>query len=139
MRRTYLAKVAGVPRPEQIDRLLSGVRLEDGRARALDAAVQSRTPRNTWVRVVVSEGRPHLVKRLMEAVGAPVLKLHRADYGGVGVEGLRPGDYRELNRAELHALREQAGKKAHPSPARPVALPARRHGHGPPAPLGRRR
>ena len=96
MRRTYLAKVAGVPRPEQIDRLLSGVRLEDGRARALDAAVQSRTPRNTWVRVVVSEGRPHLVKRLMEAVGAPVLKLHRADYGGVGVQGLRPGDYREV-------------------------------------------
>src|SRR5216684_8152129 len=41
VRRTYLAKVAGVPRPEQIDRLRSGVRLEDGRARALEAAVQS--------------------------------------------------------------------------------------------------
>jgi 23S rRNA pseudouridine2605 synthase len=139
VRRTYLAKVAGVPRPEQIDRLLRGVRLDDGRARALEAAVQSRTPRNTWVRVVVSEGRPHLVKRLMEAVGAPVLKLHRADYGGVGVAGLRPGDYRELTRAELHALREQAGKKAQPAASRPAALPARRHGHGPPAPAGRRR
>src|SRR5216110_3201964 len=126
VRRTYLAKVAGVPRPEQIDRLLSGVRLEDGRARALDAAVQSRTPRNTWVRVVVSEGRPHLVKRLMEAVGAPVLKLHRADYGGVGVTGMRPGDYRELTRAEMHSLREQAGKKAQPLASRAVSLPARR-------------
>jgi len=139
VRRTYLAKVHGVPALRQLERLRAGVRLEDGRGRALEAEVHSRTPRNTWVRVVVAEGRPHLVKRLMEAVGAPVLKLHRADYGGVGVEGLRPGDYRELNRAELHALREQAGKKAHPSPARPVALPARRHGHGPPAPLGRRR
>src|SRR5207244_11959419 len=64
VRRTYLAKVAGVPRPEQIDRLRSGVRLEDGRARALDAAVQSRTPRNTWVRVVVSEGRDRKSTRL---------------------------------------------------------------------------
>jgi 23S rRNA pseudouridine2605 synthase len=100
--------------------------------------VQSRTPRNTWVRVVVSEGRPHLVKRLMEAVGAPVLKLHRADYGGVGVEGMRPGEVRELTRAELQLLRAQAGKRAQPPPARAAALPARRHGHGPPAPAGRR-
>src|SRR5437868_12125128 len=137
VRRTYLAKVAGVPRPEQIERLRSGVRLEDGRARALDAAVQSRTPRNTWVRVVVSEGRPHLVKRLMEAVGAPVLKLHRADYGGIGVEGMRPGEVRELTRAEVQSLRAQAGKKAEASARRtPVALPARRHGHGPPSPGG---
>src|SRR5437868_9260972 len=137
VRRTYLAKVAGVPRPEQIERLRSGVRLEDGRARALDAAEQSRTPRNTSVRAVASEGRPRLVKRLMEAVGAPVLKLHRADYGGVGVEGLRPGNYRELRRAELYWLREKDGKKAEASARRtPVALPARRHGHGPPSPGG---
>ncbi|HVI23413.1 MAG TPA: pseudouridine synthase, partial [Myxococcales bacterium] len=45
VRRTYLAKVSGVPKPEQIARLVSGVRLEDGRAKALEAAVQSRTPR----------------------------------------------------------------------------------------------
>jgi 23S rRNA pseudouridine2605 synthase len=137
VRRTYLAKVAGVPAREQIARLLSGVRLEDGRAKALDAALQSRTPRNSWVRVVVAEGRPHLVKRLMEAVGAPVLKLHRADYGGIGVEGLRPGDYRELTRAELQALRNQAGKKAEALAARPATLPARRHGHGPTGPRAR--
>ena len=82
VRRTYLAKVSGVPKMEQIARLVSGLRLEDGRAKALEAAVQSRTPRNTWIRLVVAEGRPHLVKRLMEAVGAPVIKLHRPDYGG---------------------------------------------------------
>src|SRR3989441_3283609 len=140
VRRTYLAKVAGVPRPEQIDRLLSGVRLEDGRARALDAAVQSRTPRNTWVRVVVAEGRPHLVKRLMEAVGAPVQKLHRADYGGIGVAGMRPGEARELTRAEVQMLRAQSGKKAEAGVRRQqIALPARRHGHRPPPAGGRTR
>jgi 23S rRNA pseudouridine2605 synthase len=134
VRRTYLAKVSGVPRAEQIARLISGLRLEDGRARALEAAVQSRTPRNTWVRLVVAEGRPHLVKRLMEAVGAPVIKLHRPDYGGVAVDRMRPGDVRPLARAEIEMLRGQAGKKAQPGPSRPAALPARRHGHGPPAP-----
>jgi 23S rRNA pseudouridine2605 synthase len=139
VRRTYLAKVAGVPKAEQIDRLTRGVRLDDGRAKALEAAVQSHTPRNTWVRVVVAEGRPHLVKRLMEAVGAPVMKLYRADYGGVDVAGMRPGEVRELTRGEIHQLRQQAGKKAHPGPTRPAALPARRHGHGPPDPRSGRR
>jgi 23S rRNA pseudouridine2605 synthase len=138
VRRTYLAKVHGVPGREQIERLLKGVRLEDGRARALEADLHSRTPKNTWVRVVVAEGRQHLVKRLMEAVGAPVQKLHRADYGGIGVAGMRPGETRELTRAEVQLLRAQAGKKAEASGGRrPVALPARRHGHGPPPPGGR--
>ena len=140
VRRTYLAKVHGVPTREQIERLLGGVRLEDGRARALEAEVHSRTPKNTWVRVVVAEGRQHLMKRLMEAVGAPVQKLHRADYGGIGVAGMRPGELGELTRAEVQLLRSQAGKKPEASQRpRPVALPARRHGHGPPPPGGRTR
>ena len=138
VRRTYLAKVHGVPSPEQIERLRKGVRLEDGRARALEADLHSRTPKNTWVRVVVAEGRQHLVKRLMEAAGTPVQKLHRADYGGIGVVGMRPGELRELTRAQVQLLRSQAGKKAEASVRpRPVALPARRHGHGPPASGGR--
>jgi 23S rRNA pseudouridine2605 synthase len=152
VRRTYLAKVHGVPTPEQIENLTKGMRLEDGRARALEAELHSRTPKNSWVRVVVSEGRPHLVKRLMEAVGAPVQKLYRADYGGITVQGLRPGEVRELTRAEVEDLRAQFGKKATAEEPRPgsgskpgrskakvkVAMPARRHGHGPPLPRGRK-
>jgi 23S rRNA pseudouridine2605 synthase len=140
VRRTYLAKVHGVPSAEQIERLVRGVRLEDGRARALEADLHSRTPKNTWVRVVVAEGRQHLVKRLMEAVGAPVQKLFRADYGGIHVAGMRPGEVRELTRSEVEHLRAQAGKKAE-ARERPqrVALPARRHGHGAPPAGGRTR
>jgi 23S rRNA pseudouridine2605 synthase len=139
VRRTYLAKVHGVPKAEQVERLLKGVRLEDGRAKALEADLHSRTPKNTWVRVVVAEGRQHLVKRLMEAVGAPVQKLFRADYGGIGVSGMRPGEVRELTRAEVAYLTGQAGKKAEASErSHRVSLPARRHGHGPPPAGGRR-
>ena len=136
VRRTYLAKVPGVPQKVQIDKLLSGVRLEDGRAKALEAELQSRTPRNTWVRVVVAEGRSHLVKRLMEAVGLPVQRLHRSDYGGIGVAGLRPGEVRELTRVEVAHLKSQTGKKASADPTkhRLEPLPARRHGHGAPKP-----
>jgi len=140
VRRTYLAKVGGHVLGEAADkligRLLAGVRLEDGRAKALEASLHSKTPKNTWIRVVVAEGRQHLVKRLMEAAGAPVIKLFRADYGGIDVQGLMPGEMRELTRAELQMLQDQAGKKAEAGDNKPrkVSLPARRHGHGPPKP-----
>src|SRR3989454_4038411 len=111
VRRTYLAKVHGVPAPRRLERLRAGVRLEDGRGRALEAEVHSRTPRNTWVRVVVAEGRPHLVKRLMEAVGAPVQKLHRADYGGGGGGGGRRGRERGGGRAAEPMPRAATGGK----------------------------
>ena len=58
VRRTYLAKVPGTPLDEQIEKLLTGVRLEDGRAKALEAEVQSKTPRNTWVRIGSPARRP---------------------------------------------------------------------------------
>src|SRR2546427_6576143 len=137
VRRTYLAKVHGMPAPGQLERLRAGVRLEDGRARALEAEGHSRTAKNTWVRVVVVEGRPHLVKRLMEAVGAPVQKLHRADYGGVGVAGGRPGGARGLTRAGGQMLRAQSGEKEEGGARRQQnPLPARPRGHRAPPPAG---
>src|SRR5207237_6254467 len=54
VRRTYLAKVHGVPQAEQIERLLMGVRREEGRAKGLEAELHSRTPKHTWVRVGVA-------------------------------------------------------------------------------------
>ena len=81
--RTYLAKVKGVPTEEGLARLLAGVRLEDGPARALEVQRFSSAERNSWLRVTVGEGRPHLVKRLCAAVGHPVLRLYRPHQAGI--------------------------------------------------------
>jgi 23S rRNA pseudouridine2605 synthase len=137
-RRTYLAKVKGEPPAAALERMVAGVRLEDGPARALEAAVHERAERNTWVRVAVGEGRKHLVKRLCEAVGLEVQRLFRPEFGGVSVGRLRPGQFRDLGPEEIRALRRAAGLEGGPvpGPASPMVLPraARRHGHGPPAP-----
>jgi 23S rRNA pseudouridine2605 synthase len=135
-RRVYLVKVKGDPPPEALQRMMAGVRLEDGPARALEAVVHERAERNVWIRMVVGEGRFHLVKRLCEAVGLQVQRLFRPEFGGVTVEGLRPGQSRPLSPVEVHALRRAVGLAAgEPAPS-PRELPraARRHGHGPPAP-----
>jgi 23S rRNA pseudouridine2605 synthase len=134
-RRTYLVKVKGEPTSEQLRRMAAGVRLDDGPARALECALDRKAERNTWVRLVVGEGRYHLVKRLCEAVGLSVLRLFRPEFGGVSVEGLRPGDYRALGPAEVRVLRAAAGGAAQEAEqARPLPRAARRHGHGPPPP-----
>ena len=139
-RRLYLAKVKGDPPADALARMTSGLRLEDGPARALEVAVHERAEKNTWIRIVVGEGRYHLVKRLCEAVGLQVLRLFRPEFGGVSVEGLRPGTFRALGPEEVATLRravapgDGAGPAATSPRGAPRVLPkaARRHGHGPP-------
>jgi len=147
-RRTYLVKVKGDPPPAALERMRSGVRLDDGPAQALECAVHERADKNTWVRVVVGEGRRHLVKRLCESVGLDVLRLFRPEFGGVTVARLRPGEFRELAPEEVEGLRRAGGSGGAPAGALPGAAPgaapalpkaARRHGHGAPAPRPERK
>jgi 23S rRNA pseudouridine2605 synthase len=135
--RTYLVKVKGDPPTGALGRMLAGVRLEDGPAKALEATLHEKVEKNSWIRVVVGEGRRHLVKRLCESVGLEVLRLFRPEFGGVTVARLRPGRYRELTGEEVETLRRSAGLSKGPRPE-PTFLPlpkaARRHGHGAPEP-----
>src|SRR5262249_35374071 len=102
--RTYLVKVKGAPTDETLARLLEGVRLEDGPARARRAERFESTERNTWLVLQVSEGRPHLVKRLCAAVGHPVVRLFRPAQAGVSVAGLQPGELRALTSEEVQRV-----------------------------------
>jgi 23S rRNA pseudouridine2605 synthase len=139
--RTYLVKVKGDPPTGALGRLLEGVRLEDGPAKAIEATLHEKVEKNSWIRIVVGEGRRHLVKRLCESVGLEVLRLFRPEFGGVTVARLRPGRYRDLTSEEVDTMRRAAGLLKGPRPA-PSYLPlpkaGRRHGHGPPEPGGGR-
>ncbi|HLM44543.1 MAG TPA: pseudouridine synthase, partial [Myxococcaceae bacterium] len=129
--RTYLAKVKGVPDAATLEKLRSGVRLEDGMATPLSVDVFEQAERNTWLKLVVAEGRPHLIKRLCAAVGAPVVRLYRPSYAGITVDGLRPGELKPLSESQVRMLQEVADGKASP-PEREPRLPPRRHGRSAP-------
>jgi 23S rRNA pseudouridine2605 synthase len=125
-RRTYLAKVHGVPDDKVIERLRKGVRIEGGYARPREVHLFERAEKNTWLRFVIGEGKPHMVKRMCEAVGHPVQRLFRAEFAGLSVGGMRPGERRPITGQELKALLETAEGKERAAP--PVELPPRRHG-----------
>lgn len=129
VRRIYLAKVKGEPSEASLEKLKGGVRLEDGFAKPTDVTRFERADKNTWLRIVVTEGRPHLIKRLCAAIGHPVVRLYRPSHAGISVEGLRPGQLRSLTADEVRRVNGIAEGKAAAEPA--LKLPPRRHGHGP--------
>jgi 23S rRNA pseudouridine2605 synthase len=109
VRKTYLAQVSGsVPR-DLAKRLRSGVELEDGPVKVDSFRVVDTHAGQSVVEVVLHEGRKHIVRRLLAAVGLPVSRLTRTAVGPVKLERMRSGSIRRLTRAEVGALQEQVG------------------------------
>ena len=103
--KVYVADVEGRPSEEALRQLEQGVGLDDGRT----APARARRLGPSRVELVLHEGRKHQVKRMLEAVGHPVKSLHRARYAGLTVEGLAPGEWRELGPDEVAELKRQVG------------------------------
>jgi 23S rRNA pseudouridine2605 synthase len=99
--KVYEADVEGDPDAETLRHLAEGVELEDGRT--APAKVRRLAP--SRIELTLHEGRKHQVKRMCEAVGHPVTRLHRSRYAGLDVSGLAPGQWRELTQDEVAALR----------------------------------
>ena len=100
MEREYLARVLGQPGAAVLRRLAEGVMLEDGPARFDSLAEQGGSGANRWYRVVISEGRHRVVRRLWSSQGHAVSRLIRIRYGPVRLpRDLPRGRWRELDPA----------------------------------------
>jgi pseudouridine synthase len=100
----YVAVISGRPTAAQIRRLMTGVDLEDGPARALSARVVSRGQDETMVEMVMGEGRNREIRRMFEAIGHEVARLVRTAIGPLSDKSLRPGDSRKLSVEEISRL-----------------------------------
>lgn len=100
----YLAEVEGqVPR-DLGKRLRAGVELEDGPVKVDSFRVVDAQPGKALLEVALHEGRKHVVRRLLEAGGHPVVGLVRTQIGPLRLGDLRSGRTRVLNRVELGEL-----------------------------------
>jgi pseudouridine synthase len=100
--KTYVAEVVGSVEDEALRLLREGVELDDGMT--APARVTRLAP--DTVELVIHEGRNRQVRRMCEAVGHPVRRLHRPVYAGLTLEGLEPGRWRDLDDAEVRRLRD---------------------------------
>lgn len=108
--KVYVAKIKGIPLREKMRELERGVVLEDGKTAPSKVKIISVDKRKgtAIVQITIHEGRNRQVRRMFEAVGYPVLKLKREQFGFIGLHGLRPGDYRPLSPHEIKLLRNLA-------------------------------
>ena len=107
--KTYLAEVPG-PVPRDLGRRLrEGVELEDGPAAVDSFRLVDSTPGKAVVEIVIHEGRKHIVRRLLEAVGHPVVHLVRTEVGPIRLGDTKAGKWRALSDAEVTALYKAAG------------------------------
>ena len=102
--KTYVVLVEGVVRDADIRRIVAGVELDDGPAVAVAARVRDRRANESLVEVTMNEGRKREVRRMMEVVGHPVIRLVRTGIGSLRDTTLKPGDWRVLGVTEVRAL-----------------------------------
>lgn len=127
IRKRYWAQVEGTPSDEQLQQLVSGITLKDGAARAV-SATQIEPPQGVWQReppirerksvadnwldIALSEGRNRQVRRMSAAVGLPILRLIRHAIGPWTLDGLAPGEYRQISAEDAwSALRQNQATK----------------------------
>lgn len=103
--KTYLAKVQGEVAPGTLRLLKDGLELEDGFIRVDKAHIVGSPSRGTSViEITLHSGRNRIVRRLCDAIGHPVIDLHRKSFGPLHIGGLKAGQTRELTNVEVRNI-----------------------------------
>ncbi len=125
LQREYAVRVLGALSNEEKQRLLDGVRLDDGMAQFQSIEDGGGDGANCWYRVTIAEGRNREVRRMFEAVGHAVSRLIRIRYGAVVLpRGLRRGVWTELDYRDIERLTMAAGMRRSDEQAQDAARKA---------------
>ena len=115
IKKRYWAQIEGQASDEQLQQLVTGVKLKDGMARAVAASridppemLWERDPpirfrknvADSWIEITLSEGRNRQVRRMTAAVNLPTLRLIRYAVGPWTLENLAPGEFREISNTD---------------------------------------
>jgi 23S rRNA pseudouridine2605 synthase len=98
--KVYEAEVIGEITNDKLEKLQSGIKLHDG----LSAPAKTKKIDENKLELTLHEGRNHQVKRMLAAVELQVKHLHRRQYGPLVLDGLKPGQWRDLTRDEISRL-----------------------------------
>lgn len=99
--KTYHVKVKGIIEEDDIERLRRGIRLEDGVTRPAKVRRLKKGVNNSWVEITIYEGRKRQIRRMLEKVGHPVIRLIRVGIGPFKIGSLKPGEIRGVRGVNL--------------------------------------
>ena len=102
--KVYLVKIHRNPRPETLDELRGGFRLDGRKLKPCGIELHEKGD-NPWMKVTLIEGKNQQIRKMFAAVGHPVSKLRRVQFGPLDDPYLKPGAWRHLNPQELAALK----------------------------------
>ncbi|MFD2045902.1 pseudouridine synthase [Ornithinibacillus salinisoli] len=110
--KVYIAKIKGIPSKEDLRMLLKGVKDKKDVLKVIRyKIISTEKKKNTMIlELTLKEGKNRHVRRMMEQIGYPVLKLKRERYGLLTPEGMQPGDFRPLTPKEVNQMRNNAQK-----------------------------
>ena len=132
LQREYAVRVLGALSNEEKQRLLDGVRLDDGEARFDSIEDGGGEGANCWYRVTIGEGRNREVRRMLESVGHAVSRLIRIRYGAMMLpRGLKRGVWVELDQGDIDRLTAAAGVPPRAERTTSRAAPGRGSKQGP--------
>lgn len=106
--KTYVAKVKGIPTNDVLKQLRLGVKLDDQKAKPAKVKMLNSDPKKgtAIVSITIHEGHNHQVKKMFQAIGHEVLKLHRETYGFLNLQGVPAGQWRKLKTSEIQQLKK---------------------------------
>jgi 23S rRNA pseudouridine2605 synthase len=102
--KTYKVKVEGSLSDREIQSLMKGVKLDDGRFKPDHLQIIKRGAKSTWITVTISEGRNRLIRRGFEELDHSVLRLIRIAVSDLKLGTLKTGEYRHLTAEEVRKL-----------------------------------
>lgn len=123
----YRILVSGYPNRSDLDRVRGGLELDDGPTAPARVWERKTTGDGAWLEVELREGRKRQLRRMMEAVGHPVVHLQRIAIGPLKLGRMKEGEARRLSKREVDALRRAAAGKG---PTRQAGRGRPRKGRG---------
>jgi 23S rRNA pseudouridine2605 synthase len=105
--KTYLVKVKGVLQEEDLERLRKGIRLERSVTAPAKVKRLRKTEQNSWIEMTIHEGKKRQIRRMLERVGHPVMRLMRIRIDGLEMGDLKPGMLRHISPEEMKTIIEE--------------------------------
>lgn len=104
--KVYSARIKGIPTNEELERFKKGLRIEEYTTAPADIKLLSQYENSSLAQITIHEGRNRQVRKMCSAINHPVIELKRIRMGKIEIGDLKPGEWRNLTKAEIEYLKE---------------------------------